>query len=173
MQIRFSALERLLASQVFTDEGRRYVQGSREAKCSYAWLEKPEISGSEGRLVIRAKFTGRSAWSLFGRCVGMGDSFDVRITATPVYADGAIGLQNVTASSEGRSGFYVTHVCASLASSLSRDFRFSIAPEAKRALEDSASQPDYPRHLERFHVPEIRVSGDALVLVVDFVITVL
>jgi hypothetical protein len=33
-------------------------------------------------------------------------------------------------------------------------------------------QPDYRRELRKFRVPEIRVTDDALVLVVDFELTV-
>jgi hypothetical protein len=39
VHISFAALERMLASQIFTDEGRRYVRGSRTEKCNFAWLE--------------------------------------------------------------------------------------------------------------------------------------
>lgn len=172
VHISFSALERLLASQMFTDEGRKYVRGNREAKCSYAWLEKPRVSGHEGKLIVRARFTGRTAWDVFGRCVGMGDSFDLRIAATPAYTNGAIALKSVTAAPEGTGGFYASRVSSAIASSLERDFRFSLAPEAKRALEDEGAQKDYPRQLQRFHVPSIRVTGDAVVLVLDFVIRV-
>jgi hypothetical protein len=172
LHIRFSALERLLASQVFTDEGRKYVRGSRDAKCNYAWLENPRVGGHEGKLIIRAKFTGRSAWDVFGKCVGLGDSFDVRISATPVFVDGAVALKDVTAVPEGRSGFYAGQASASIGSSLSRDFRYPLAPEAKRALEDPGTHPEYPRQLQRFGVSAIRVSADALVLVLDFVVAV-
>ena len=172
VHIRFSALERLLAAQMFTDEGRKYVRGNRDAKCSYAWLEKPQVSGHEGKLIIRAKFTGRTAWDVFGRCVGMGDSFNIRIAATPVYRDGSVAFKDVSAAPEGTGGFYASRVSASIASSLGRDFRYSLAPEAKRALEDPGAQPQYPRQLQRFDVPSIRVTGDSLVLVLDFVISV-
>lgn len=172
VHIRFSALERLLASQMFTDEGRKYVRGNREARCDYAWLEKPQISGREGKLIIRAKFTGRTGWDVFGRCVGMGDSFDIRIAASPVYTNGSIALKDVSASPEGKAGFYASRVSATVASSLSRDFRYAVAPEAKRVLEDPGTQPGYPRQLQRFDVPSIRVSDDSLVLVLDFAISV-
>lgn len=172
VHIRFTALERLIAAQMFTDEGRKYVRGNREAKCNYAWLENPRISGENGKLIIRAKFTGRTALDLFGRCVGMGDSFSVRIAATPFYSNGSIGFKDVTAVPENKSGFYAGRVSASMGSSLSREFRYSLATEAKRALEDPGAQPGYPRQLQRFDVPEIRVTGDSLVLTVDFAISV-
>jgi hypothetical protein len=63
-------------------------------------------------------------------------------------------------------------VCTALSASLARDFRYPLAAEAQRALEDPGMQPDYRRELRQFRVPEIRVTNDALVLVVDFELTV-
>ncbi len=172
VHLRFEALQRMLADQMFTDDGRRYVRGNRADKCNYAWLEKPVVSGSGGRLLIRARFTGRSSVDLFGRCVGLGDSFDLSITATPFYADGYVGLKDVKAAPEGRGGFYAWRVCSALSGSLQREFRYPLASEAKRGLEDPGAQPLYPRQLQRFHVTAIRVTADALVLDVDFAIVV-
>lgn len=63
----------LLAEQAFTDEGRFYVKGQKtKKKCSFAYLENPESSAEGNRLRIRARFTGRSATDLFGRCAGVG-----------------------------------------------------------------------------------------------------
>ena len=33
LEIRYSALERIVAAQMFTEEGRRYVKGNHAAKC--------------------------------------------------------------------------------------------------------------------------------------------
>src|ERR1700693_6075877 len=85
---------------------------------------------------------------------------------------GNIGLGSVAAVSEDHTGYYVRRVCAALSSSLTRDFRYPIGAAAKSALEDPGPQPDYPRELRNFRVTEIRVTNDALVLVVDFELTV-
>jgi hypothetical protein len=77
LQIQYSAIQKVLAQEVFTAEGRRYVQGIPAAKCSFAYLAHPEPRGEDGRLTLKARFTGRSALDLFGRCIGLGDSFDV------------------------------------------------------------------------------------------------
>jgi len=172
VHIRFSALERLLAQQLFSEDGRRYVRGDKNAKCSFAWLEKPRVSGEDGKLLVRAKFTGRTAVDVFGRCVGLGDSFDVKITALPYFDKGHIALKDVEATPESHSGFYAGRVCAALASSLRREFRFSIGAEAKRALEDPGTQPAYPRELRRFSVPRMYVTNDALAVVLDFHVVV-
>jgi hypothetical protein len=172
LHIQFGALERMLAEQLFTQDGRKYVRGSAAAKCNFAYLEKPHFQGVDGKLRIRAKFTGRSALNMFGQCVGLGDAFNVAITASPRFQDGNIGLTNVAAVSEDRTGYYVRRVCEALQSSLARDFRYPIGAAAKSALEDPGTQPSYPRELRDFRVTEIRVTNEALVLAVDFELTV-
>ena len=172
LHIQFGALERMLAKQVFTEDGRKYVHGNAKTRCNFAYLEHPQIEGADGMLRIRAHFTGRSALNMLGQCVGLGDDFTVVIAARPQYRDGNIGLANVTAASQGKTGFYIRRVCSSLASSLARDFHYPLAAEAQKALEDPGAQPEYRRELRKFRVPDIRVAPDALVIEVDFELTV-
>ena len=172
IHLQFGALERMLAKQVFTQEGRKYVKGSEKTRCNFAYLEQPKFQGKDGRLVIRARFSGRSSLNMFGQCVGLGDAFTVVITAVPVFQQGSVALSGVSAVSENKTGFYIRRVCTALSSSLARDFRYPLAAEAQRALEDPGMQPDYRRELRQFRVPEIRVTNDSLVLVVDFELTV-
>jgi hypothetical protein len=172
IHLSFGALERLLSRQLFSEDGRRYVRGDRSAKCNYAWLERPMVRGENGRLVIRARFTGRTAWDVFGRCIGMGDSFDVRIASVPYFKDGYIGLSQTRAEPEGSGGFYARQVCYSLSSSLNRDFRYPLASELKEALENNGILPEYPRDLRRFRVTRIAMSDSAVVLTLDFALAV-
>jgi hypothetical protein len=172
IHLQFGALERILGEQVFTHEGRRYVRGAKSNKCNFAYLEKPQVQGDAGRLRIVAHFTGRAALNLIGQCVGMGDAFDVVITATPVYKSGAVGLQEVKVTSPGRTGYYVRKVCAAMESSLAHDFKYPLEREAQALLESPGMQPQYKREVRKFNVPEIRVSDDALVLTIDFEMTI-
>ena len=172
LHIQFGALERMLSQTVFTQDGRRYVHNDRSNKCNFAYLEKPQVRGDSGKLRIRARFTGRSALNLAGQCVGLGDAFDLSILATPQYRDGNLVLANITVASDGKSGYYIRRVCAAMSASLSRDFRYPIAPEFQKVLEDPSIQPAYPRQLRHFQISEIRVSPDELVLVIDFELTV-
>jgi len=96
----------------------------------------------------------------------------VVVTATPQYRNGNIVLQNVAASSEGKTGIYIRRVCGILGTSLERDFKYPLAAEAKRILEDSSGQPAYKRELRDFQVPAIRVADDALVIQADFALIV-
>jgi hypothetical protein len=172
LHIQFGALERMLTEQVFTQEGRRYVHGSKGAKCNFAYLEKPQVRGDNGLLRIKARFTGRSALNVVGQCVGLGDAFDVVVTAIPIYRGGALGLQQVKVTSEGKTGYYIRRVCEAMQASLTRDFKYPLEEQARRMLEDPAAQPGYKREVRKLSVPDIRVSSDALVLQVDFELTV-
>jgi hypothetical protein len=172
VHIQFAALERLLTEQVFTNEGRRYVRGDKTNKCNFAYLEKPEVRGEGGRLRMRARFTGRTALNVAGQCVGLGDAFEVTVTALPLYQDGAIGLQDVKVTSERKGGYYIRKVCAALQASLAKGFTYPLAAAMQRALEDPATLPAYKREVRKFTVPEIRVTSDALVLQVEFELTV-
>jgi len=162
----------MLAETVFTQDGRRYVQGDKNNKCNFAYLEKPHVHGEGGRLVIRARFTGRSSLNALGICVGLGDAFDVALAATPEFHDGNLELTKVSATSDGKTGYYIRRVCTALSGSLGKQFRYPLSSQFQRALEDPSIQRTYPRQLRNFTVPSIRVTDDALVLVVDFELTV-
>jgi hypothetical protein len=172
LHVQFAALERMLGDQVFSQEGRRYVKGSKESKCNFAYLEKPQVRGENGRLRMKARFSGRSTVNFAGLCVGLGDAFDVVILALPIYKNGAIMLQDVKVNSEGKTGFYIRRVCSAMEASLARDFRYALERDARTMLENPEVQPNYKREVRKFDVREIRVATDALVLQVDFELTV-
>src|SRR5437879_1114264 len=94
LELRYSALERIIADQMFTQEGKRWVRGDATTKCQFAYLESPRLGAEDLRLRVTARFSGRSALDVFGRCVGLGDSFDLNLTALPVAKSGAISLQD-------------------------------------------------------------------------------
>jgi hypothetical protein len=172
LHLEFAALERMVAEAVFTQDGRRYVYHDKSDKCNFAYLEKPQIRGVDGRLRIRAKFTGRSALNFIGQCVGMGDAFEVAVTATPQYRDGNVVLQHVVATSEDKTGIYIRRVCSVLGASLERDFKYPLAAETRKILEDSSVQPNFKRQVRDFQVPAIRVTNDDLVIEADFALIV-
>src|ERR1700731_1266197 len=137
LEIRYSALERMIAAQMFTQEGRRYVRGSQAAKCQYAYLEAPKLSAAGERLQGAARFSGRSAMDLFSRCVGMGDSFDLNITAVPVPRRGAITFQDTQVSTP-KDSYYIRRVRSAMMRSFNQDFKIEIRDQARRLLEQPA-----------------------------------
>ena len=168
LHLSFGALERMLAEQVFTREGRRYVRGDKSNRCNFAYLESPRVGAEVDKLRIRARFSGRSSLNMLGQCVGLGDAFNVVIDARPQYKSGAIRLTDVAASSDGKTGFYIRRVCAALEASLARDFAYPLETTARDLLENAGAQPGYKREMRKFNVPEIRIAQDAVVLELDF-----
>ncbi len=165
--LRYGALERVLAEQLFTQDGRHYVRGNRAAKCQFAYLESPHIDSDNGRLRVRARFSGRTALDVMNRCIGMGDSFDLSITATPFPRNGGIGLKDVTVSTV-KDSYYIRRVRAALAQSISKDFKIEVREQARALLEQPRDHSPFEQELAGFDLGEIRVNPDALVLVVEF-----
>lgn len=171
IRLAYGVLERLLAQQVFTDEGRKYVKGSKAARCNFAYLEHPKIWGKDGRLSIKARFTGKSALDLMGRCIGAGDAFNLTVTGAPYYANGNVGFKDIEIQTD-KDGFYVRRVRAALRDTLAKEFKYNITADAKRLIEQPDPGQPYQRKLVRFDVSSIQSANDALVLAVDFVLAV-
>jgi hypothetical protein len=167
IEIHYSAIQKILAQEVFTQDGKRYVRGSAAAKCSFAYLEHPELRGENGMLILKAHFTGRSALDVLGRCIGLGDSFDVYVTALPYYRNQSIGLKDVKVEARA-TGYYVRKVCAALGDSLRKQFEYRVGDQAKKLLEQTAPQAVYRQEMLDFTVPRIQVMPDALLVTVDF-----
>ncbi|MBV8818865.1 MAG: hypothetical protein JO022_10950 [Acidobacteriaceae bacterium] len=172
LAIEFPALERILAQQVFTQDGRRYVRGAPKDRCNYAYLEHPQIGCDNGRLRVQAHFSGRTAAEFFTRCIGLGDDFDLVITATPVYREGKIAFEGVKVESPNRDGFYIRRTKAALAQTLSRDFRYSILDDARRILEEKRPNAPFMQHMDDFHVAAVRVTPAALVVSIELTLVV-
>jgi len=162
----------MLASQVFTTDGKRYVKGSPTTKCSFAYLAQPNISATGDWLQIKARFTGRSALGVLGKCIGLGDSFDVTIYAKPYYKNGMVALKEVSVESVGGDSIYKRRVRQAMAETLPRDFAYPLAVEAKKLLEAPRPGAGFIQLLDDFAATNIRISKEAVVLTLDFKLAV-
>src|SRR5580704_7239292 len=125
LELRYGAIERLIADQLFSQEGRLYVRGNKATKCKFAYLESPHVGAVDGRLRVSARFSGRTALDMFGACVGLGDSFDFTMIASPIVKNGALAFKDVAVSTP-RDSFYIRRVRLALTSSFSRDFKIEV-----------------------------------------------
>jgi hypothetical protein len=172
LQLQFSAIGKMLAQQVFTSDGRKYVLGSKDDRCNFAYLENPRIAGYNGQLHVRANFSGRSARNLFGKCVGLGDAFELQIFATPYYHDKVIGFKDVRVESINKDGVYIRLVRSKLAYSLQNEFSYKLLEDARQILEAKRDPLPIRQELRGFQVRAIRVTHEALVLDLDFQLAV-
>jgi hypothetical protein len=171
IELRFDALERIIAEQVFTQDGRKYVRGTPATRCQFAYLEKPRIGNENGLLRVSARFSGRTALDLFGGCIGLGDSFDLSIAATPVVRNGAMGFKDVKVTTNKES-YYIRRVRVALTQSFSQDVKIEVKDQARKILEQTREGATYKAEMASFDLTEVRVKPDALVLVVEFKLVV-
>lgn len=123
-------------------------------------------------MLIQARFNGRSARNFLGLCLGLGDAFDVSITAAPYYKEGVIFLKDVAVDTHGRDGLYIRRARAALAEGLSREFHYPVRDEARKVFEQTRATGPYRQELIDFSVPAIQVTPDALILNLDFTLAV-
>lgn len=172
IEVHFSLLERMLAQQVFTQEGRKYVRGSKSTPCNFAYLESPSITATNGRISIRTRYSGRRALDLFGSCVGLGGSFLAEITATPYHRAGKLALKDVKVDSvEGVDSFYIRRVRQALAASIERDFTVDLLPAAQRLLDQPPGAP-YQIGVSSLNVEAIALNGEAILVTLDLQLAV-
>jgi hypothetical protein len=171
LELRYAAIERVIADQLFSQDGRLYVRGNKSTRCKFAYLESPHVGAIDGRLRVSARFSGRTALDMMGACVGLGDSFDFTMIASPIVKNGALAFKEVSVSTP-RDSFYIRRVRQALTSSFSRDFKIEVRDQARRLLEQpppqASPQPLYQRELASFDLRDVRVQPDAIVLVMDF-----
>lgn len=167
LELRYSALDRIFADQLFTQEGRLYVRGNKAQRCQFAYLEHPHVGTQEGRLRMTASFKGRSALKVLGGCLGPGDSFDFVLTAVPFVHNGALALKDVKVTTV-KDSYYIRKVRAALTASVGKDFKIEVKDHAKRLLDQPRENSLYQQELAAFQLTDVRVSPEALVLVVDF-----
>jgi hypothetical protein len=171
LELRYGALERLISEQVFTEDGRKWVRGNPRTHCQYAYLEHPRIGSDGDRLKIVARFSGRSALSVLGSCVGLGDSFEFTLTAAPVPKNGAIAFENVRVTAV-KDNYYIRRVRAALEQSFSKDVKVEVQGQAKKLLESTDLTSVYKREMAAFSLNAVRVLPEALVLEVEFKLVV-
>jgi len=171
LELRYAAIERVIADQLFSQDGRLYVRGNKTTRCKFAYLETPHVGAADGRLRVSARFSGRTALDMMGACVGLGDSFDFTMIASPIVKNGALAFKDVSVTTP-RDSFYIRRVRQALTGSFSRDFKIEVRDQARRLLEQTPAQaspkPLYQQELASFDLRDVRVQPDALVLVMDF-----
>jgi len=171
LELRYAAIERVIADQLFSQDGRLYVRGNKSTRCKFAYLESPRVGAVNGRLRVSARFSGRTALDMMGACMGLGDSFDFTMLASPIVKNGALAFKDVGVSTP-RDSFYIRRVRLALIDSFSRDFKIEVRDQARRLLEQPPAlplpTPLYQRELASFDLRDVRVQPDALVLVMDF-----
>ncbi len=172
VRLTFPAIGRLMAEQVFTQDGRRYVSGGKDKPCDNAYLERPSAGEWNGQLIVKARFSGRKGLDVLGRCVGLGDAFYLTVAATPLVKRGKLVLADIRVDTGGKDSFYIRRVRKALADSLEKEFSLDVAGRARELLEEKDPKAGFRRQLSGFEFRQVKVTREAVVLDVNFALTV-
>lgn len=167
IEIRFPLLEKQLSQQLFTQDGKRYVKGNPNSRCNFAYLADPHFSSRDGKLLIKAKFTGKSSMDLFGKCVGFSDSFQFEILSDLTTKDGTLLLNKPTVKILSRDTFYSRQVLKALQGSIGEAIRYPIREEMRKLLAAGSSASPYKVTIPKLEIRNIQILNDALLVDVD------
>lgn len=171
VEIRYNVLEKMIGEQAFTTEGKRYVQGTKDQKCRYAFLEKPKLSNAGDRIQLKVNFSGKTALDMFGHCVGVGDQFELTIISKPFVDKGVIAFEPFQVNTP-RDSFYIRRVRTALVETLNKEFRIDIMAQARKLVEAPQQVGSYTQEIKDLKLTAVRVLQDALILGVDFKVVV-
>jgi hypothetical protein len=167
IEIRFPLLEKQLSQQLFTQDGKRYVKGNPKSHCNFAYLAEPHFTSRQGKLLIEAKFTGKSSMDLFGKCVGFGDSFVFEILSGLTTKDGTLVLDKPEVQIIKKDSFYSRQVLKSLKSSIGDAIRYPIRDEVRKLLANGSASAPYKVTIPKLEIRGIQILENSLLLDVD------
>ncbi len=169
LDVAYASMERLIVSKFLTEGGRRYLQGSPEETCAYAFVQEPRVSASGARLELRFLFAGRAGKQVAGRCVGAGDNFDITVSGVPRYADGDIFLDEATFEADHK-------LFAVFAMLIERQLAPLLRIRASTLVESYIAQLSSRGAgtvgLESMDIDSIELGVSSVVIEADFVVTV-
>ena len=172
LRIYFTAVQKILSQQVFTQDGRRYVRGTAKSKCGFVYIDNPRLGESKELLTMKMRVTARTGWELLGACFGPGDAFDLAIEGTPYYQDGAIRMSNIRVSTVDRGSWYSRRIRDAFARNFPKYFEYKVFDDLKNTIEKGQPKGPFSLQLGALQVPRIRVLNDSVILDLDFSLSV-
>jgi hypothetical protein len=172
LRIYFTAVQKILSQQVFTQDGRKYVRGSAKSKCGFVFIDNPRLGESKGLLSLKTHVTARTGWELFGACIGPGDTFDLSIEGKPYYKDGAIRLGDVSVATVDKGSWYSRRIRDAFARNFPKYFEYKVYDDLKSTIEKGQPKGPFSLELGAMQVPRIRVMDDSVILELDFSLAV-
>ena len=153
----------IVASRLFTDNGRRIISGSI-ASCSYVYLEQPQITFHDRRLVLRVHLVGQVGVRSGSGCLGTGDAFHTTVSGQPYVTGERVGLREFRMD-EGKPE-YRRLLEPLLQQQIPALLSFNLREELNRLLAKNATELRLT--LQQFQLQEVKVADGQLALRFDF-----
>lgn len=172
LRIYFTAVQKVLSQQVFTQDGRRYVRGTQKSKCGFVYIDNPRLGENNGLLHLKTRVTARIGWDILGACLGPGDSFDLAIEGVPYYQDGSIRMKEIRITTVDRGTWYSRRIRDAFARNFPKYFEYKVLDDLRNTIEKGQPKGPYDLEFGTFQVPRIRVLSDSVILDLDFSLSV-
>jgi hypothetical protein len=159
-----SAFDAALKRELFMNDGRYVMSGAPDG-CAFAYLESPSSTIRDGRIFIRARFSGRAGANVGGSCVGTGDTFWVTLSAQPAARGDLLVLEQIRVD-EAKDVF--RGLFERLLARRKKPLALNLRKEFERAL----TRPDAPFEMELVDLKIKRVvtQNDRLQIALDLAI---
>jgi len=139
----------------------------RPSKCSFTYLEQPEVGFVEDRVTIRLHLLARAGQDVSGQCVGSGEAFWLTVAGTP-FVDGAVvGVKDAHVVQLDNPSYRVLLEAA--LQGLLNGLRFDIGASARTALAKDVKQ--YRISVANLVVTNLRARDNLLRATVEFELT--
>ena len=172
LRIYFTAVQKILSQQIFTQDGRKYVKGTQKSKCGFVYIDNPRLGENNGLLSLKMRVTARTGWDILGACLGPGDSFDLAIVGAPYYRDGSIRMKEIRVATVDRGTWYSRRIRDAFARNFPKYFEYKVLDDLRNTIEKGQPKGPYDLQLGTFQVPQIRVLNDSVILDLDFSLSV-
>ncbi len=168
IEIQFSAIEKTLNANVFTQGGRYYLEGGPNSKCSYALLENLKLFKKGDRLAARLHFSGKKGTMVAGKCIGGGTTSDIEISGRPYFRNGVVGLEDFRIDRMTNLGLFSGLARGYLQDRFSHHFSFPLTDFLRRDLGRNNNNLPVQITLVDLQINGITVNHDRLVLAPEF-----
>lgn len=167
LKVSRGALERTLQQQLFSGpDGHYYLKGDAKAACS-VFAEKPELSFSGERIVVKVKTHARLGKSLAGKCIGVSLAPTAEVSMIPDAEGETIGFRDARVERVSDSKELNFLLMPFLSHQIPASLKVNAADVLRKALEGSTLTTGYKLSLDRLKIHSMVINGDWLILDVD------
>ncbi len=167
LRVSQEALERTLRQQLFSaPDGRYYLKGAAQSSC-FVYVEDPQVSFKDGRMVVRVKTHARIGKPVRGTCLGISLTPTSEVSLAPDGEGETVGFHDARLEhvSEQRELNFL--LAPFLSHTVPTNMKVNAAELLRKALEGSTASSGYKVTLERLKIVSVQIDGDDLVVEAD------
>jgi hypothetical protein len=167
ISIQNTALQKMLMSELFIDEGRYNLLAP--TRCQYAYLDSPVVTVSQGRVRIQVRLSGKLAMEVADQCVGSrSDVVRVAISGRPTFSGEKLVLTDIKVDEVSNEGYRIL-LQQFLESAIPRAIEIDVREGLQRILSDR--QSTYEVVVTRLAVTDLRAENNQLQARLTFALT--